>query len=709
MNATFSIARNLATSNHPGNLWRRIALPISLVLALSIVLVTISLLNAAWAEEGRAIDRGYARVTDPRAGEIPSDTGLYLTSNLDKWRGTQFLTFLIEPVSIGVEPVLPPGVAELPAPGEVVVSPGLADAIQEDRVLADRFPNYRIMNASGALSPSDLIAYARPVDRELMIENSDIVVEEFNYQSASPTNSRLELLSVPRNNDMLLLFATICVLIPSVVLITMGLSASSTIRDSRVRTLQQLGTSRWWAFRLTIIEATIVALPVVVILLTSWAVCSARLTYLPIIDRRVFAGDFTLKPWQVPATVTFLIALIVIAALLQSSPTGTRLRTMSRPTQRMGNIAFVTMTILALVMVFVLADNRSYLAYVLFWASVVASLALMPGVVGAVTPVLTKLLDSTSWLTTRMVSEQLKLHASQFMRPFIGIALIVTLSIMTLSYIQYMVDNATYVDRSPSPSAAAVETVRNREETRAILQQRVPEALVLDITTSGDTYVVVATCDEIAMFLDGNTQRCHGDLNELDVLFPGLFFHVGIIADPTADVSTGSGTTLIALSHMSRDELGAHIRSALPFTEFPLLSISTSEDFILQPPQAVPWVQRGALVFIGFSALAALSAMVDQAISQRRSLRVYASLGVQRSRLAGIEGVRFAVAFLAALAIGIIVGLIERWVIAQLQGVPLPVTQLLSALGSLVAAGAVAGLITVWITVRIAFDDSHRV
>src|SRR5436190_631695 len=58
----------------------------------------------------------------------------------------------------------PPGVAELPGPGEMVVSPALKDLLDsaEGKLLRERLPFHRVgtIGASGLLGPGELVYYA---------------------------------------------------------------------------------------------------------------------------------------------------------------------------------------------------------------------------------------------------------------------------------------------------------------------------------------------------------------------------------------------------------------------------------------------------------------------------------------------------------------------------------------------------------------------
>jgi hypothetical protein len=116
-----------------------------------LVLAATSLVMMVRREEGRDARRSALLAS------TPAPTDLWLLGGDDEWRGEQFPVIWIEPVG-STAPVLPPGMAQLPAPGQAVVSPALDRLAQQEPSIAARYPHRFVLGSEGIRSESELFA-----------------------------------------------------------------------------------------------------------------------------------------------------------------------------------------------------------------------------------------------------------------------------------------------------------------------------------------------------------------------------------------------------------------------------------------------------------------------------------------------------------------------------------------------------------------------
>ncbi|MFD0804097.1 FtsX-like permease family protein, partial [Streptomonospora algeriensis] len=152
---------------------------------------------------------------------------------------------------------VPPGVAEVPGPGEMVVSPALKRLLDspEHRLLRDRL-DYRIVGTigrEGLLGPHELAYYAGTDDAALSPNLSLTTrIDDFGAERrASGTNPAILLL---------VLVGSTVALLPLGVFIAAALRFGSDKRDRRIAALRLIGADRWTAGRIACGEAVVGAL-----------------------------------------------------------------------------------------------------------------------------------------------------------------------------------------------------------------------------------------------------------------------------------------------------------------------------------------------------------------------------------------------------------------------------------------------------------------
>lgn len=709
MAALMIIAWHLAISWKAEHRWRRLALPASAFLATLIICGTVSVLNAFQHQDHREWGRSF-RIDDTQDTIDLPPSALYVSGNADYWHGNQFLQYWIAPVS-GEVAALPPGMYRMPQPGEAAVSPALADEMERSPELRARYPDYFVMSKEGMADRGELMAWVRPTSMDQFLQRDPWVVTAFNADSANPIDDRLSMGS-PVRWRQLLIAATGLILIPSVLLLLLGMSSASALRDQRFQLLGQLGASRRWLFGLAVIETAIAAFPIAVTTVLVWWALSGMLDVVPFLGKQVFVGDMALQSWQAALILAGLLLLIIISAALQTVlPTlfsAWRRFRGSRIGGIMIGIARVLPLLIALVLSFQVATNESEAGILAYLLGVAITLAVMPSVVTQLGEPLGRVLSASSRLGVHLAGSRLRHHPAAAMRPFIALASIVVVLLTTLAIIAFMTDRMEYVDRTASPSSAVVLTTAPLEETAAALQAALPDALILpmairsegelDSNVNREHPVVGSSCEQVAVFLAVDGSPCVMDGPPTLKLFGTTFYVRDGQFEPGLAFGDPDVSQLMVISHRSMEQIDTDVRAALPVADYPWLRVRTPESFTIKASPAVPWVQRGTLFFVGLAGTAVIATLVDQMVSRAGNRRMLVALGASPRRVASVELTSFAVPYLAAIVAGIVVGVLQSLAFKRLYPFDWPVGRMLLMIGLMLAVGVIAGGLVGWLS-----------
>ncbi|WP_299035226.1 FtsX-like permease family protein [uncultured Pseudokineococcus sp.] len=281
--------------------WVRLAL-----IAVGIGLGVTMLLGAATApavvaaQEARSNDRS-TPMWEPPEDAVAAGPGTILTiAARSQFRDTDVEGVLVQ--AEGDAPPVPPGVARLPGPGEVVLSPALADLMATDGAEALRG---RWGEAVGTIGPEGL----RGPDELTFYAGSDqLSVEEF--ASRTDRFGGVERADPDPDPTLLVLamVATTVLLLPVAIFVTSAVRFGSEARDRRLAALRLVGADARMARRVAAGETLTGA---VLGLALGGVLFAALLLALP--DALgVFAGD--LRP--VPALVALVVVLVPVAAVV---------------------------------------------------------------------------------------------------------------------------------------------------------------------------------------------------------------------------------------------------------------------------------------------------------------------------------------------------------------------------------------------------------
>ncbi|MFK0175360.1 hypothetical protein ACIQVR_05285 [Streptomyces xanthochromogenes] len=223
---------------------------VALVLAAAVLALGLSAVAATYAAydgiELRSAARGVL-YQDAR----PDQAAVALAKpDFDELDGRQFSVVYVRPQSSAMP--LPPGVDRWPAPGEALLSPALAKALDDEHDL-DRYGRaIGEISSEGLASPGERYAYVNPSDRQLNAKNFLPVV---GFGDGAVTGDKLFISDRGR-----LLTALYLLLLPAAVLALVAVRMGSAGRDRRTALVSALGGGRWHRALLNLGES---ALPVV--------------------------------------------------------------------------------------------------------------------------------------------------------------------------------------------------------------------------------------------------------------------------------------------------------------------------------------------------------------------------------------------------------------------------------------------------------------
>ncbi|MFK8848837.1 FtsX-like permease family protein [Streptomyces sp. Ac-502] len=213
----------------------------------------------------------------------------------------------------GDRPATPPGVPRLPGPGEMVVSPALADllASSDGADLRDRFRGVRTVGRIGAegLTGPDELAYYQGSDRLTGVRAGTTRIASFGGgpDAAFPTDQPQLLLAI--------LVGSVALLVPVAVFIAAAVRFGGERRDRRLAALRLVGTDRATTRRIAAGEALAGAL---LGLLTGAAVFLAArcpLSGIRVLDFGVFPTD-VVPDWRPAALVALAVPACSVGVAL---------------------------------------------------------------------------------------------------------------------------------------------------------------------------------------------------------------------------------------------------------------------------------------------------------------------------------------------------------------------------------------------------------
>jgi FtsX-like permease family protein len=204
---------------------------------------------------------------------------------------------------------LPPGVPVLPGPGEVVVSPALAERMQElpAAELADRFPGHVVGTFSDdALQyPEQLVALAGYTPDTL--PGDGLAMTGFGNPEDTPVDGSLQFLAG---------VGMVVLLVPSLVLVASSSRLTAASRERRLAALRLAGATPGQVTGMVAAETGVAAIVGALVGVAVSPLLDLLAARVPWAGGGWFPGDFGLPPLATILLTAGMVVLVVLAAVL---------------------------------------------------------------------------------------------------------------------------------------------------------------------------------------------------------------------------------------------------------------------------------------------------------------------------------------------------------------------------------------------------------
>lgn len=322
-----NLGLRMSVGSGRGGLVRTALMSSGAALGVLIVLACLATLSVADGQDERARGRSplfsdegdYASATDggSRYTDKPVDAGTTRLIEIDDAIGH---TPLRRIAVGGVRPdtQVPPGLARLPAPGEAVVSPALAELIRADARARDRFPQTVIgtIGRPGLVAPNELRAYVGVAADDPGLDEQRALTG-FGGPLRFGRGDQMSDPDVFGPARYAALAFALFVLVPFGVFLATCARLSATTRDRRIASLRLLGVSARQAAVINAVETGVVAGGGAVLGAVLYGVLAPLSTGWPVGRLQWFADDVAVAPWQlavvVAGTAGFAVAVGVLA------------------------------------------------------------------------------------------------------------------------------------------------------------------------------------------------------------------------------------------------------------------------------------------------------------------------------------------------------------------------------------------------------------
>ena len=701
---------------------------LALAFAVAFLLAVLGALPARQAKLDRLGDRQPVSVgTIAAAGQRPAAPVLQISGMYSTWRGRSLNGYRVLQAHEGT--VLPPGVDRLPRPGELLVSPDLADALRGPHAgeLTQRLPGRVVgeIGVAGLSGPHELFAYVGVARFPEPFPGQDVL--RFGY--------RAEKADVPIELRVSAQLGALGLLLPVLVLVATATRLSAGARDRRLAAVRLVGGTPRQVARLVAGEALVVGgLGALLGLGVFFALRPVAAGLVPV-DGGVFASDLQPPSAQLAGVLLLVPVLSLLVSLLAMrrmvvDPLGVRRRTRQRTRAGWWRLAPLTTGLGLLGVLWQRHGDLVGLNAALLFAggglTLVGLAVVAPAVSRLAGAALVRLPSTASGLAGR----RLLADPSATARTLTGTVLVVFVGVWLMAFLpivkassgseardlsQVLPGSTVFTTTGSVLSQPAAATLRGLPGVRQVVSIGIaelapPGTRTLDQVPSGEglSQVAVVRCVELEALLD-RALRCRSGLafqvGELSVAFgatpPGRRAVMGsdgtaigeVVVPPDAgslDLGVDSTSLLQAGTVLDPSLLPARASSAFGSRVF----VTTDGR-----PGTTERV-RNALFDIGVYSAQTLD---EQLAEQDRTVRGYeraARLGLVLAILVGsisllvasLDAVRSRRRDLASLAaIGVPVGVLRRALLLEVAAPLLGCTGAAVGSGAFAAAAYLAG------------------
>ena len=249
----------------------------------------------------------------------------------------------IDVAPTGADAPIPPGIAELPAAGEMYVSPALAELLGHTPAaqLADRFPATVVgtIGRDALASPDSLIAIVGHEAADLATSDATLVREISTTGPDECGGSCAPFVGTGSAGMTLIIsVAAAAVLLPVLVFIAGATRLSAARREQRFAAMRLVGATPRQIGVVASVEAALGASAGVVVGVGLFVALRPLLAQLPFATERFFAGDLTLAPPDIALVgvgipIAAAVAARVALRRVITSPLAVTRQSTARPTR----------------------------------------------------------------------------------------------------------------------------------------------------------------------------------------------------------------------------------------------------------------------------------------------------------------------------------------------------------------------------------------
>ncbi|MDW5328166.1 FtsX-like permease family protein [Plantactinospora sp. KLBMP9567] len=308
----------LSIGSGRGGLLRTALMSSGAALGVLLVLASLATVSVAGEQHGRAEARTPVREEKPAS---PSALRIY---DIEDAVGGRVLRRTAVVGATATSP-RPPGVAVLPAPGEMVVSPALRDLLATDPRAAGRLPQRVVgtVGPAGLLAPDELLAYvgapaaAVPEVERMLDEHWPVTGFGHPLEYALGEGAGPDVFTPAR---LLAGAFGLFVLVPFGVFLATCARLSASTRDRRIAALRLLGVSARQATLVNAVETGVVTLGGGLLGLAGFAILAPLSEGWRIGRLRWYAADLAVPVPVVVGMVTVTVAYAVTIGVLATRP-----------------------------------------------------------------------------------------------------------------------------------------------------------------------------------------------------------------------------------------------------------------------------------------------------------------------------------------------------------------------------------------------------
>lgn len=683
------LALGLAFSSAPEHRWRRVAVLVSTAVFMVLLLAAISTMSMAVRQN----DRNAARL--PGISSTIAPTDMFFRLGGDNWHGRPIALAWVEPTTSTHTPEVPPGMRTFPEPGQAVVSPALAELINTHPSLGARYPNHDVLDDEGVNSGGELLAYVRP-SRGRAIGEEDAAVHKVGarWVGSGPVVrvsgfGGASGLGLADNTPFWAVSQAVTgfLIVPALIVLIVGASAASRLRDHRFQVLRSLGSPASHTRRIATVETLALAVPSFVGVTLAWAVVAPHVNVVPLVNYRLVRGDAAIPWWLLLTAAVIAMGVCVLVSVALSAVRGSGRA--SRPTTTKTTASsWAVLPMMLAGIAFVAArgfggELASELNAVGVLLAVSGSPLLLPGLLAGAGASFSRFRSVPFSLT----GSTLQWDPLRMARPFMGLGALLMLALVGAGYTSL----AAYTEEPNPGVATSFVTVEwhaprsgdtrrfdNALETGLVIPFEAPKDhhdVILDNragepdhkeaggAASHDAHrsvLVGATCTQIAASVLPGITCSASSLRHLPPgAEPRLKALLGVESDMSvhlaarSDVRPGSAVVVGSTPVETLDE---RTRNAALAT-LPAPFVNSSINLRSQPSPLVAWIAAGSSTAIVALSIACLLALVDRLLATRRQHRRLVNIGMPPSTLRLFAALLFALPYLVMVAFAFTTGL----------------------------------------------------